>query len=320
MGDLENNGNKMRVAAIQLEPVIGDVRHNLLVCEKLANEAGEKGAQWIILPEFFTTGMAFNERIKNAVLPYDGEATKLLLKLAKRYQAYVGGSFLCRDQDGHVRNAFLLASPDRIVGRHDKDLPTMWENCFYIGGNDEGLIKVSEMTVGSVLCWEFMRSQTARRLREKIDIVVGGSCWWSVPKWYPKTITNKWENANSQTAIESVRTFATYVGAPVIHASHCGNIDCKLPWLPVRYRGYYEGGAMVVDAQGKILAMRKREDGPGVVVADVIFGKIPPQKDVPDRFWLHKRGPLPSFAWTYQRLHGRMWYKKHMLGKNPNHL
>jgi predicted amidohydrolase len=311
---------KVKAAAIQLQPVIGDVSANLSACEKLANEAGEKGAKWIMLPEFFTSGMSFDERIANAVLPPDGEATDLLIKLAKRYNAFVGGSFLCRDSDGHVRNAFFLASPYGILGRHDKDLPTMWENCFYVGGNDDGLIKVSDMTVGAALCWEFMRSQTARRLREKVDMVIGGSCWWSVPPWPPKSITNKWETENSRTALESVRSFATFVGAPVIHASHCGEIECSMPWMPMRYSGYYEAGAMIVDAEGKVLAMRNRHEGPGVVIAEVVPGKSSPKNAVPNRFWLHKRGPLPSFAWMYQRLHGRRWYGKHMAGQKLGQL
>jgi hypothetical protein len=58
---------------------------------------------------------------------------------------------LCRDEDGHVRNAFFLATPDGIAGRHDKDIPTAWENCFYVGGTDDGLIELGDMTAGVVV-------------------------------------------------------------------------------------------------------------------------------------------------------------------------
>jgi predicted amidohydrolase len=307
---------EVKVAAVQLQPVLGNVSANLSLCEKLAGEAAAKGAEWIILPEFFTTGMGFDKRIANTALAPDGEATKFLNTLAKRHNAFVGGSFLCRDSDGHVRNAFMLASPEGIVGRHDKDLPTMWENCYYIGGDDDGIIEAPGMTVGSALCWEFMRSQTARRLREKVDIMIGGSCWWSVPSWYPKSITSKWEKENSHTALESVRSFATLVGSPVVHASHCGPIECPMPWLPVRYRGHYEAGAMIVDAEGRVLAIRNRHDGPGIVLANVVPGRHQPKLDVPDQYWLHERGKLAAFSWMYQRLHGRRWYEKHMAGKS----
>src|SRR5687767_6270451 len=98
----------MRVAAIQLEPKLADVAANLETCERLADDAAAAGAEWIVLPEFFTTGVAFVPELADAALRPDGEATALLRDLARRHGATVGGSFLCRDDDGHVRNAFLV--------------------------------------------------------------------------------------------------------------------------------------------------------------------------------------------------------------------
>ena len=130
----------VRVAAVQLEARIADVAENLARCERLADEAGAQGAELIVLPEFFTTGMAFREELADAALPPDGAATDLMAALARRHDATVGGSFICRDADGENRNAFLLVTSDGVVGRHDKDIPTMWENAFYIGGTDDGVI------------------------------------------------------------------------------------------------------------------------------------------------------------------------------------
>ncbi len=168
----------MRVAAIQLQTVIGDIDANLAACEQLADMAAKEGAEWIILPEFFTTGVGFLPELAHRSLPPDGPATALLSSLAERHQAIIGGSFLCRDADGHVRNAFFLATADGIVGRHNKDIPTMWENCFYIGGTDDGLIKVGSLTAGVAMCLEFNRTRTVKRLRGKADLVVGGSFTW----------------------------------------------------------------------------------------------------------------------------------------------
>ena len=172
----------MRVAAIQLDARLGDVAGNLEACERLADAAAADGAEWVVLPEFFTTGAAFAPELAAAALRPDGEATGLMRSLARRHGATVGGSFLCRDPDGEVRNAFLLVTPDGdVAGRHDKDLPTMWENALYVGGHDDGVIEAPGLAVGAAVCWEFMRTGTARRLRGRVDLVVGGSCWWSVP-------------------------------------------------------------------------------------------------------------------------------------------
>src|SRR6266487_4964969 len=207
----------MRVAAIQLETVIGDVDANLAACQRLADTAAHEGARWIILPEFFTTGMGFFPELSQHSLPPDGPATALLSALAKRHDVVVGGSFLCKDLDGHIRNAFFLATPEGIAGRHNKDIPTMWENCFYIGGTDDGLIKVGDLMAGVALCLEFNRTRTVERLRAKVDLVVGGSFVWGAPKGIPfyQRLQTSIERYTDWSAL-----FAKLVGCPVIEATH----------------------------------------------------------------------------------------------------
>src|SRR5947209_19164843 len=90
----------IRAAAIQLDARLADVDYNLAACERLVGEAAERGADLIALPEFFTTGMAFDARLADAALPPDGRATRLLADLAERHDAVVGGSFLCRHAAG----------------------------------------------------------------------------------------------------------------------------------------------------------------------------------------------------------------------------
>lgn len=299
----------MRVAAVQLESVIGDVGANMAACERLADEAAREGAEWIILPEFFTTGMGFLPELAQHSLPPDGPATGLLSSLARRHGAAVGGSFLCQDSDGHVRNAFFLATPEGIAGRHDKDIPTMWENCFYVGGTDDGLIEVGGLTAGVALCLEFNRTRTVERLRGKADLVVGGSFTWGAPHWAPF-------RRRLQTSIERytgwAAPFARLVGCPVAEATHCGRIRCKTPLLPVGYAADLGGGATVCDAAGRVLARRAKGDGAGVVVADVEAGRIISPGHVPAGFWIQELDPVSKFGWHVQGWHGRRWYRRHV--------
>jgi predicted amidohydrolase len=310
----------MRVAAIQLETRLADVAANLEACERLADDAAGAGAEWIALPEFFTTGVAFDERLADAALAPDGAAFELMRSLATRHGATVGGSFLARDDDGHVRNAYLLIGPGgELLGRHDKDLPTMWENAFYVDGEpgDDGVIETGELCAGAAVCWELMRSQTARRLRGRVDLVTGGSCWWSIPELPPRAMTRRLEVPNARTASIVAERFARMVGAPVVHAAHSGRFESAMPWMPLRYRGYFEGGALVCDASGRVLDRRDRRDGAGFAIADVEPRRVPPLDPVPDSYWLHRRGAVPAAAWTMQRLHGRRWYRRNVYGRPP---
>ncbi|MEV0671384.1 carbon-nitrogen hydrolase family protein [Mycobacterium sp. NPDC050441] len=299
-------------AAVQLEAVLGDVSANLSASERLADEAGRAGAKIIALPEFFTTGIGFVAELTDAALPPDGEATALLCALAHRHQALVGGSFLCRDPDGHVRNAYVAAGPNGVLGRHDKDLPTMWENAFYIGGHDDGVIPNGDYQVGAAVCWELMRTGTVRRLRSRVDLVMTGSGWWSVPEWHPRAVFDRWERDNSATARTAAASFAKYVGAPVLHAAHAGELKCPMPWLPVAYEGHFEGSTLIADASGVIVAERRADEGEGVVLGEIEIGRRTPSLEPPAGYWLHSRGALASVTWNYQRWHGRRWYRHHM--------
>jgi predicted amidohydrolase len=303
----------MRFAAIQMKATVADVDANLAQASDLVAQAADAGADWIVLPEFFTTGIAFEPRLADCALAPDGA---FLAEQARRHGKVVGGSLLVRDDDGHVRNAFFLATPeDGVVGRHDKDLPTMWENAFYVGGDDDGVMHARGLDVGAAVCWEFMRSQTARRLRDRVDVVLGGSGWWSIPE-YPGTA--RMEAANERQAVGAPIAFARLVGAPVVHASHAGRLACPGFGFVLPYRGHFEGGASITAADGTVLAQRSWREGAGVVVADLEPARRPPLDEVPARFWLHRRSPLAVYAWNVQRHLGRRHYERFVRTRRPS--
>ncbi len=299
----------IRAAAVQIEAEVGAIEVNLEKCRRQADAAAMAGAEWIVLPEFFSTGVAFLAGLSEEAPAPDGAPTQLLLEVADRHGAIVGGSTLVRDPDGEVRNAFLLAGPGGILGRHDKDIPTMWENALYVGGSDPGRMNAGGVRVGAALCWELMRTQTVERLRGQVDVVLSGSGWWSIPTWPPRALTSRLERRNAARATGAAAEFARYVGAPVIHAAHAGPVSCPWPLAPFGYRGHFEGGASISDAEGRTLAHRSREEGEGFAIADV---ELAPGAGVapPGRFWLQERGAIAAASWAYQNPHGRRFYRR----------
>ena len=130
-------GRRIRAAAVQLEAALGDVAANLERLEKLVDEAAAKGARLIALPEFCTSRLPFDGAAHAAVLPPDNPALALLKRLAARHRCWLGGSMLVAE-GGEVYNRYHFVEPEGRVHRHDKDLPTMWENAFYGPGRDDG--------------------------------------------------------------------------------------------------------------------------------------------------------------------------------------
>jgi hypothetical protein len=87
--------------------------------------------------------------------------------------------------------------------------------------------------------------------------------------------------------------------------------------MPMRYRGHLEGGAVIADAAGRVLARRDRREGPGFAIAEVAPGRTAPLDTPPDSFWLHRRGLMPAATWNIQRLHGRPWYERNVAHRPP---
>jgi hypothetical protein len=81
-----------------------------------------------------------------------------------------------------------------------------------------------------------------------------------------------------------------------------------MPLVGATYVGHYEGGASVVDADGTVLAVRHRGDGPGHAIAEVTPRRVAPVS-LPDRFWLQRRGLVAGLTWAVQNAHGRHEYR-----------
>ncbi len=300
----------MKIAAVQMVATLGDVNKNLQSARRLAAEAFAGGAQMVILPEFFPTAMGFHPVMDRVAEKPDGHAMRMFMELAASYNGIIGGSFIV-SVGKHAYNRFFLVFPDRQFFFHDKDQPTMWENCYYRGGADDGVLTTPVGDIGVALCWEFVRTRTARRLLGRVDLVVGGSCWWSLPKKRLPGFSHSVKNNNFSIMEKTPARFARMLGCPVVHAAHAGRFNGNTPLLPgFPYESFFLGETQIVDAGGEILARMKQSEGEGHIMADITPGRRQPAETIPDGFWIPKLPAPIRFAWWYQNLHGKWYYQK----------
>jgi predicted amidohydrolase len=299
----------IRVAAIQMRAQVGAVASNLDRAESLVREGFRRGAEWVILPEFFTSGNAFSPTMLSAWLPLEGPALELMRKLARAHDGVVGGSFIAKSGTDCFNN-FLLVFPDGRYERHDKDLPTMWENSYYIGGSDDGVLTTPVGPVGAALCWEQIRSRTARRLLGKVDFVVGGSCWWDLPQPVPP------ELADTQTRLrnflrQAPSELAKRLGVPVVHASQAGEFEGLTPGNETApFVSRHLGETQITDGRGNVLARLAFEDGEGVVAADITPGRIEGElAPIPEGFWTVELPANTLKAWEQRNKLGKDYYE-----------
>ena len=76
--------------------------------------------------------------------------------------------------------------------------------------------------------------------------------------------------------------FARILGVPVVHASHAGRFEgLSWPGKPAPFPSSYLGETQIVNGRGEILARMSREDGEGVITADIVMGEAAGQRGVP---------------------------------------
>lgn len=308
---------KIKAAAIQFDAVVGDVPENLRRLELMIHEAAAAGAKIIAVPEFCTSRLPMLTEVSQAVLASDNFVVDSFKTLAQKYQCWLGGSMLIAE-DGEIYNRYHFFEPNGQVHFHDKDYPTMWEGCFYTAGSDDGVFSTELGNVGAAVCWELIRNRTAQRLQNKVDVVITGTHWWSVPKnlWPLNQWLKNLGEENRRLSTQAPHDLAIRLGAPVIQASHCGDFYTKLllvPGLPffLPYRTEFVGATQIVDAQGRVLASRDTREGVGIVYADIELGRQETSEPIADGFWLPKLPWLIRAYWAQQNACARPWYNRY---------
>lgn len=305
-----------RIAVVQPALQLGAVEQNLARIEDLIRDAHrEHGAEVIVVPEAFTSPNVYAKVLRGTARPVDGQPMQLLTRLARELDCVLAGGFLAV-RGRHAYGTFVLAEPDGAVHLHDKDIPTAWEQNFYKGGDDTGVVHCATLgcSVGLMSGWEWARFGTARRVRAGgVRLVLGGMCWPSMPLNWPGPLRSL---AQREHAIwrEQARALpgqvARLTGAPVAHASHVGAVVGETPLGPgVPWRTQMLGESQICDRDGTVLARLALEDGEGHVAADIALEPPAPLDAIGDRFWIPQMTLTTQIAWHAMNAHGSLSYR-----------
>lgn len=303
----------MKLAALQLDCDFADVGSNMNKVEKYIKKARQNGAELILLPEFFPSAIGFSPKM-NSVAFEGGRVRRTLKKLSSETGIIIGGSYLSFDgTDSH--NNFDLVFPDGSVFSHQKDIPTQFENCYYTAGDTNHILHTPIGEIGVALCWEMIRYDTLKRLSEKTDLVLAGSCWWDLPVDAPIE-REPLRQYNHKLALESPVAFAKLLHTPVVHANHCGQTTTyNFPNNNKLQERRFIGGAQIIDADGMVLKRQEFSLGEGIITGEVIIGNTKRKSADIDlnRYWIPDLPDSYLKAWNDINPIGNAYYKEHML-------
>jgi hypothetical protein len=138
-------------------------------------------------------------------------------------------------------------------------------------------------------------------------MVVGGSGWWTAPDSVPAD--NPFRK-NLEIMKETPGRFARMLGVPVVHAAHAGGfVGRSWPTEGSTYASHFLGEAQIVDGKGGILARMSREDGEGIISAEISFGPIAETPEpIPDRYWIADFSEQTYRQWESNLRTGNAYY------------
>ena len=202
MQDLKKD---LRLALVQLEPVLFDKAACLGNTLKKLAEAAENGAEFIVFPELsipgYPFGMTFGfkigsrseagrkdwKRYYDASVVVPGPETDAIAKAAQKYQVYIGIGISERDAvTGTLYNTNLIFSPEgRLVSHHRKLKPTGAERLVW-GDAHEKYFPMADTPwgpAGCMICWESYMPLAREALYEHGVTLYISANTNDVPEW-----------------------------------------------------------------------------------------------------------------------------------------
>lgn len=175
----------IRVAAIQMEPRVGDKAGNVERQLALIAEAAAQGVRLMVLPELGNTGYIFNTREEVAELAESlpgGPTCAAWIEACREHDVYLCAGIAERDGERFYNSAVLIG-PGGYIGAYRK--VHLWdeEKLFFEPG-DLGIpvFHLPFGRVGVMICYDGWHPEVARILAlQGADIICDPTCWVLVP-------------------------------------------------------------------------------------------------------------------------------------------
>ncbi|MGQ9757520.1 MAG: carbon-nitrogen hydrolase family protein [Actinomycetota bacterium] len=276
---MEGENFTLRVGAVQMESVDGDIEGNLQRATRLLEEAAERGAQLVVLPEFMPTGYIFTREIWDAAEPREGPTLRWMREISRRLRIWLGTSYLEAEGEDFF-NSFVVTGPDgEEAGRVRKQTPAFAESFFTRGEVGPHVIQTGLGRLGVGICYENQLSYLPRLICSgRVDLLLMPH---SAPSPMPNPLfPRRAVEEYNRRLKELAPYYARMLGVPVVMVNKCGPWTSPIPGLPfLTQKSSFPGYTCIADSDGSILAQLGDEEG--VVVEEVRLDPTRRKEEIP---------------------------------------
>ena len=184
----ERKGRKeavVRVACVQMEPVVGEKAMNLDKTLRLIEQAADQGAELIVLPELASSGYVFESREEAFELAEevpDGPTVKAWADAARRRGLYISAGIAERE-GASLYNSAAIVGPEGHIGTFRKVHLWNEENLFFEPGNlGFPVFRTPIGRLGAIICYDGWFPESYRLLAlQGADIICVSTNWVPIP-------------------------------------------------------------------------------------------------------------------------------------------
>lgn len=245
----------MKVAAIQYDIVWNNREANFTRLTPLLQQAKTLGAQFVVVPEMFSTGFIVDSETIGE--PINGPSATYLSTMSQQLEMWIAGTCPEIDHDDHRPfNSLVLASPDGQMYRYHKIHPFTYggEDRLYRAGSSFLTVTINDLRVSFFICYDLRFADEFWALAPDTDLYV-------VPANWPTSRREHWMTLLQARAIENQ---AFVVGCNRIGTG--GGL-------------HYSGDSRIIDPLGRVIQTGEQETQ--ILIADVAAHEV---ADVRSRF------------------------------------
>ena len=240
------------IALIQMEATFLDDKRNAGRALKAVEDAADRGARLIVLPEGFMTGYIGAELDRAAKLACTKEDPRLVpfFEMAASRRVFVLLPVFERRGEQVFNSAWLIDDHGELVGSTDKTHLITPERGIFTPGSDLPVWETELGAIGCLICYDLCFPETARALALKgAQVILVPSAWRS------NSYYTRWWNLNAACrALDNL----VYIAA-VNQTGACGD-------------EFFAGHSMLCAPTGEVIAQADESE------ETIVYGQVDPAR------------------------------------------
>ncbi len=246
-----------RIAVAQIAIRVGDVASNVAQARDLIAEAGRQGAELVILPECFTTGLAAN--VADLAEPIPGPTSDTLAQGAADAGCWVVAGMAERGPEA-LHNASVVIRPSgEIAATYRKCYLYVGEDQVFARGGRACVVDLGFAVAGITICYDYVFPEYIRELALR-----GSQLLVHSTAWVDTDDCQRWHYPAAQAYRAQLQVRALENGIFAASANNFGPYDAAGQLRCV-------GQSCIIAPWGEYLA--QLGEGSGVAVADCDFAR-----------------------------------------------